>query len=610
MKLLKYRCLKSIPLQISCCLLFTFFCFPSLIGQQIYVKKGTTGDGSSWENATGDLKSVLDTVSYSSEIWIAEGVYYPTTCTDCQESDRNISFNIPDGVALYGGFSGNEILLSERNWKEHLTILSGDIDQDEATISNSFSVIYTYNVSEHTIIDGIVIMDGMANQASSTDDDRGRSGGGWFNESDFNSSPTIRNCQFKNNNVIASGGALYNKVKNQAVSKSIIRNCTFHGNVSEDGGGAIYNDANKNFAICSPDILNCLFELNEAAYGGAIYNSGISGISSPNIINCRFISNQVGFYGGACYNFGKTDGNSSPLIVNCVFDKNEASSAGAVYNLGDSGSAQPTIINSTFYGNMANTGAAVYGNASNDGVTEVTIANCIFWNNIAGFNPIFHMSGDASPIINMSYSLVDATDCEQVMFVNENHHFNCGEGLLYNEDPIFLDPVNTDFRLKETSPAMDVGTNDVLLTNHIFFDIDSLIRVENERVDLGAYEYGSSIYEPLVIEVQPTSKEDICLDENVSFYVEVSDAENITYQWQKDGVLLDGATEATLSIDTVIIEDIGLYQCRITSFPEDTIYSDEVFITVTIPENPVIMIAAEDSIVCDTTPLNFWAILF
>ena len=37
------------------------------------------------------------------EIWVAEGTYKPTTGTD-----RSATFSLPDGVVIYGGFSGVE----------------------------------------------------------------------------------------------------------------------------------------------------------------------------------------------------------------------------------------------------------------------------------------------------------------------------------------------------------------------------------------------------------------------------------------------------------------------------------------------------------------------
>ena len=71
----------------------------------IYVDKDATGsdNGTSWTNAYVDLQDALAAATNGDEIWVAQGVYKPTTTTD-----RDIAFVIPDGVSLYGGFSGSE----------------------------------------------------------------------------------------------------------------------------------------------------------------------------------------------------------------------------------------------------------------------------------------------------------------------------------------------------------------------------------------------------------------------------------------------------------------------------------------------------------------------
>jgi hypothetical protein len=78
----------------------------------IYVRSGATGanDGSSWADAYTSLQSALAVAVSGDQIWVAAGRYTPTTGTD-----RNASFALKDGVAVYGGFAGTEALLSQRN---------------------------------------------------------------------------------------------------------------------------------------------------------------------------------------------------------------------------------------------------------------------------------------------------------------------------------------------------------------------------------------------------------------------------------------------------------------------------------------------------------------
>ncbi|AWW00338.1 hypothetical protein DJ013_20030 [Arcticibacterium luteifluviistationis] len=70
----------------------------------MYVNKNASGaeNGSSWTDAYTDLQDALSKGKYVTA-WVAAGTYKPTSGTD-----RNISFQIPDNVKVYGGFIGNE----------------------------------------------------------------------------------------------------------------------------------------------------------------------------------------------------------------------------------------------------------------------------------------------------------------------------------------------------------------------------------------------------------------------------------------------------------------------------------------------------------------------
>src|SRR5204863_4701767 len=86
---------------------------------------GPLHTGGSWSTAFTTLPAALSAAAVGDEIWVAEGIYKPTTGTD-----RTISFQVPTGVRLFGGFGGfgtNESSLSQRNILLHKSILSGDI---------------------------------------------------------------------------------------------------------------------------------------------------------------------------------------------------------------------------------------------------------------------------------------------------------------------------------------------------------------------------------------------------------------------------------------------------------------------------------------------------
>lgn len=99
----------------------------ALAAQQVwFVNLAATGtnDGTNWQNAFNDLQTALTAAGYGDQIWIAKDTYYPTS-----DGNRDISFVLPVGVSLYGGFTGAESTLTQRNIQANPTVLSGDINR-------------------------------------------------------------------------------------------------------------------------------------------------------------------------------------------------------------------------------------------------------------------------------------------------------------------------------------------------------------------------------------------------------------------------------------------------------------------------------------------------
>lgn len=104
------------------------------ISQVIYVTTVGAGikEGSSWANAlagndtTGHgytrLADTMRVAISGSQFWVAEGTYLPS-----YDSDRNKSFEIPENIAVYGGFKGNETTMNERDWEANETVFFGNI---------------------------------------------------------------------------------------------------------------------------------------------------------------------------------------------------------------------------------------------------------------------------------------------------------------------------------------------------------------------------------------------------------------------------------------------------------------------------------------------------
>lgn len=299
-------------------------CLPFLVNAQgtqkstnvIYVMAGGLGDGSSWQSPLGDLQKALKKARAGHSIWVAAGTYLPTSSVD-----RTISFVIPDGVTLLGGFSGYESNADERDYFTNETILSGNIGQDDIE-DNSYTVVITHGVSSQTLIDGFIIEGGNANKKIS-EGSAHSCGGGWFNDaSQTVSSPTIQNCTFKNNTAFYGAG-LYNHAV-QGESSLTLDGCSFVANVAKFDGGAILNNASNGTGNIIIKYSN--FYSNQAYYGSAILNKAeIAGEANPLIKTVTFEENLAYMKGSPIYNYRTGEGIVNPLMQNCISTNNTES---------------------------------------------------------------------------------------------------------------------------------------------------------------------------------------------------------------------------------------------------------------------------------------------
>jgi Immunoglobulin domain/Secretion system C-terminal sorting domain len=542
-------------------LLLLVFLTISLNAQTIFVKPTGNGNGSSWAQAQGNLRQAIANAARGSQIWVAAGTYSPTNCATCTNVDRRLSFEIPDGVAVYGGFLGTETTLNQRNWKTNLTTLSGNIDGDTTIAQNSFNIIYTRNVTKTTLLDGFTIADGNANDTIGGSE-RTLSGGGWYNDGRHLGSfshPSVKNCIFQNNRCKVFGSAMMNNGGYGGFCEPEYLNCEFKNNISGQEGGAVCNASAFNGA-CNPKFTFCQFVDNySGSAGGAVFNEGILGSCNPVFTNCRFIRNQAGTYGGGIYNFGKS-GKASPTITNCLFWGNKALSAAAVYCLGsENGNSSPRITNCVFYKNQANTCGSIYANANDaTGKAAPIILNCIIWGNIATTAPYIR-SIESYPIFD--YSIIDAPNATAVYQGNVNGHGSCGSHVLYNQNPLFADPDNGDFRIIPPSPAINSGVDSAVINMGLMVDWDSFPRIVDGRVDMGIFEYNRSISYPPRLEQSPPSST-LCEREVVVLRALFSGSPPLYFQWYKNGIALPNETNDSLKFAAgIAIQDSGSYQC-------------------------------------------------
>lgn len=284
--------------------------------------------GKTWQESFQSLQNALNNANSGDQIWVAKGKYYPSA------DDPSASIQLKEKVSLYGGFSGSESTLGQRDYKNNTTILSGDIGKGNKT-KNSITIL---KGADDAVLDGFTISDAYS-KAENTKlhilpetilKNEVKQGGGMSN---FMVGPIVRNCIFKNN-YSAKGAAVYNVQKPSGI-QARFTNVVFETNKAQARGGAVSNDLGA-----MPQFINCKFILNESEdKGGALYNDFAS---SPFLMNCLFLKNSA-VTAGAIGN----DGGSSPLLVNVTIKDNTAESGmgGGLYQ-GSGTQNNPIVINS------------------------------------------------------------------------------------------------------------------------------------------------------------------------------------------------------------------------------------------------------------------------
>lgn len=219
----------------------------------------------------------------------------------------------------------------------------------------------------------------------------------------------LYNCTLSDNYSPGEGGGAY---------QSTLYNCTVTGNSAYKGGGA---------DVCT--LINCTLTGNSASYGGgAIWGT---------LYNCTVTGN------GGAYSYGG-GGAFESTLYNCTLTGNSAMAKrdeDGLYSGYGGGALFSMLYNCTVTGNSARVGGG--GAAGN------TLYNCIVYYNTApnganyftGFVPEWGYG--ASTLLHYS--------CTTPLPTN-------GVGNITGP-PLFMDMAAGDFRLWESSPCIDAGTN-------------------------------------------------------------------------------------------------------------------------------------------------------
>ena len=413
-----------------------------------------TADGASWENAYPNLRLALDRPpAWGSEIWVAEGTYMPDGGTRLLGGpifpgslDPAETFHLVNGVAILGGFKGDEILCDERdpNPASNRTVLSGDLDGDDIPneldcimAGDNSSNVVTGDASDETaVLDGFTVTRG---------DSFLKHGGGIRIEF---GSPTISNCRITLNEGVDGGGIFLSH------SEARFTNCSITRNFADNGAGLFAHNG------VSPVFASCAITDNDSMLdGGGIY------LGSEGIL----------------------------LVTNCTIAGNFAAKVvGGGGGGGIFAVAGSTLIieNSIIWGNVG-------CDETFNGCPTVCVAP-------AAANQI---QIAAEGFIAVSFSDIQDDDPDDTLIpFGTPFNGNIDDDPMFLDA---LDPEGPDYRLKTGSPAIDAGSN-FLIPPGVVTDLDreprrlddpettDCFQFESEQrilcgeppvVDMGAHEY-------------------------------------------------------------------------------------------------------------------------
>ena len=513
-------------------------CLPICIFAQskiIYVNTAATGtnDGSSWQNAYKDLQDALQIAKKPDAIWIAKGTYFPT-----KTNDRSISYDMKNGVSIYGGFEGNETSAAKRDFEKNKTILSGNIGNATDSLDNSYRLINAIDIQDVTYLDGVEIAYGNANLSSNIalPTNKGLSGAGLYITTTIPltaSKLEVSNCKIYNNFAKYDGGAIFFDCSKPDKMYINVKKCKFYNNTATRGG-AINISENSPLSIT---IDSCSFFSNTGKYiCGGLFIEATSGKEfNTDIKNSNFLSNSSSGGDGGDIHFSVFNNSNNYYTINVnksFFNKSknpttailvDAKAELNIYasrftNTGGILTVRTDvkINNSVFFNN----GPCIIGGLKvlkncifyrNDKISDIRILNgeiLYFDNNLFVSNfDIFTMNIALKPqniylrnsiFINNSWSIKDELDIERFKIQNSildatsqinksGKNISCDSACIFNVNPLFTDTSKFDFHLLPCSPAINAGNNTYAIGNTS--DLDGKPRIAHKKIDIGPYEF-------------------------------------------------------------------------------------------------------------------------
>ena len=431
---------------------------------------GGSHNGSSWANAFLTIQEGVDATIAGDIVLVNDGTY-------------NVGTTVTPGYSLNNRVCiSNAITVQSLNGKA-VTIIEGAEATGGGTGTGAVRGVY---MSGGCTIEGFTITNGYTLETGTDYDYNG--GGVWMTSNCtisyctisssssyyygggayLDSGGTINDCTISGNSAPGSyGGGVY------LYFGGTMNVCTISGNSAETGGGISFEEGGiLNDCILSDNIVTYYGGGAYLYYGGTLNDCTLNGNTADtgggfeiqdigSVNNCIITGNTAGYYGGGASLEG------GGILNNCLLTGNTATD-----NHGGGATLQGggTLNNCTLSDNTATNdyggGAYLYYGG--------VLNNCIVWANTANLG-----GNDIS---------MNNTDGDVLYTCASDGVVNGVDGCI-TDDPLFISPVSSDYHLQTLSPCIDAGNNAYVVGA---YDLDGNDRIQNETVDMGAYEGGGS----------------------------------------------------------------------------------------------------------------------
>ncbi len=461
----------------------------SSVQSQVFVKHDAIGanNGTTWQDAYTELDSAIRRTA-TGQIWVAAGTYKPKINVS---GTGYKSFEITKKIALYGGFTGNETQLSQRNVSQNITILSGDVGVENYDEDNTPRVVLMYG----SAVDSNSILDGFTVTKSQYADYKGYDYENGAVHISCPGNPIIRNCTIRNN-VGHTGGGIYAERGNALIADNEIRE-----NIAKEGAGiylgylgtarvignriinnkCIYGYGGGGIKVgsfCAPLIYGNLIDNNISSSEGG----GIAVESNyPVIINNNIISNNTGYEGAGLHIECPKITVMNNLITNNTGNGFINSSYGG--GIFARYVAEFNCINNTIVNNSATDGGGMFLIDAN-----ILVQNTIIYNNpTTNTSPIYCILNRLDWFPRFTFSAIQ-NGSSGIFLSNTSHINEIWLGGNISSDPSFIDTASVNYYLSTQSPLIDAGKPDTTGLSLPDVDVANRPRIENNRIDIGCYE--------------------------------------------------------------------------------------------------------------------------